>query len=75
MEMAATAQTLKQWRINLGWSPTRLAHEAGLAVGTAFSAERGEPIKPETAKAIADAFTRAYGYQVQVTDIIDLNIL
>ena len=52
--------TLRDYRVNLGWSIYRLAHEAGISRPAAANAESGQPIKAETAKAIADALSRAY---------------
>lgn len=66
---------LRHYRINLGWSIYRLAHEAGISRPAAANAENGQPIKAETAKAIADALSRAYGQDIKPTDIEGLNIL
>jgi transcriptional regulator with XRE-family HTH domain len=67
--------TLRDYRVNLGWSIHRLAHEAGISRPAAANAENGQPIKAETAKAIADALSRAYGQAIKPTDIEGLNIL
>jgi transcriptional regulator with XRE-family HTH domain len=67
--------TLRHYRINLGWSIYRLAHEAGISRPAAANAENGQPIKAETAKALADALSRAYGQAIKPTDIEGLNIL
>ena len=67
--------TLRHYRINLGWSIYRLAHEAGISRPAAANAENGQPIKAETAKAIADALSRAYGQDIKPTDIEGLTIL
>jgi transcriptional regulator with XRE-family HTH domain len=67
--------TLRHYRINLGWSIYRLAHEAGISRPAAANAENGQPIKAETAKALADALSRAYGQDIKPTDIEGLNIL
>jgi transcriptional regulator with XRE-family HTH domain len=67
--------TLRHYRINLGWSIYRLAHEAGISRPAAANAENGQPIKAETAKAIADALSRAYEQDIKPTDIEGLNIL
>jgi len=67
--------TLRDYRINLGWSIYRLASEAGISRQAAANAEGGQPIKAETAKAIADALSRAYGQAIKPTDIEGLNIL
>ena len=67
--------TLRHYRINLGWSIYRLAHEAEISRPAAANAENGQPIKAETAKALADALSRAYGQDIKPTDIEGLNIL
>jgi transcriptional regulator with XRE-family HTH domain len=67
--------TLRHYRINLGWSIYRLAHEAGISRPAVANAENGQPIKAETAKALADALSRAYGQDIKPTDIEGLNIL
>ena len=67
--------TLKEYRIRVGWSVNKLAQEARLARQTVADAEAGQPIRAESAKAIADALSRAYGYEISVLDIIGLNVL
>jgi transcriptional regulator with XRE-family HTH domain len=67
--------TLREYRIELGWSINKLAQEAGLSRPTAADAEAGQPIKAETAKALADALSRGYQRQIMVRDIQGLNIL
>ena len=67
--------TLREYRIELGWSINRLAQEAGLTRPTAADAEAGQPIKAETAKALADALSKGYKRQIMVRDIQGLNIL
>lgn len=67
--------TLKNYRVRLGWSVNRLAQEARIARQTAADAEAGQPIRAESAKALADALSRAYGYEISVLDIEGLDIL
>jgi DNA-binding XRE family transcriptional regulator len=67
--------TLREYRIELGWSINKLAQEAGITRQSAANAEDGNPIKAETAKAIADTLSRAYGRDIMVRDIKGLNIL
>jgi DNA-binding XRE family transcriptional regulator len=67
--------TLREYRIELGWSINKLAQEAGITRQSAANAEEGNPIKAETAKAIADTLSRAYGRDIMVRDIKGLNIL
>ncbi len=73
--MNETMATLRELRIELGWSLTRLAQEAGIARPTATAAEKGEPILTEKAKAIADALTKGYGKPIKVSKIDGLNII
>lgn len=67
--------TLKEYRVRLGWSINRLAREAKVVRESAANAEEGRPIKAETAKALADTLSRAYGQKIDVLDIEGLNIL
>ncbi len=67
--------TLREYRIELGWSINKLAQEAGLSRPTVADAEAGQPIKAETAKALADALSRGYKRQIMVREIQGLNIL
>ncbi len=66
--------TLKEYRVKLGWSINHLAKEAGVARQSVVSAEAGEVITAATAKAIADALSKAYKRSINVTDIDGLNI-
>lgn len=67
--------TLREYRIRLGWSINKLANEAGVVRQAAANAESGQPIRADTAKALADALSRGYGQQIDVLDIQGLNIL
>ena len=67
--------TLREYRIELGWSINKLAQEAKITRQSAANAEDGQPIKAETAKAIADTLSKAYGREIKVFDIQGLNIL
>ena len=66
---------LREYRIELGWSINRLAEEAKITRQSAANAENGQPIKAETAKAIADTLSKAYGREIRVMDIQGLNVL
>jgi transcriptional regulator with XRE-family HTH domain len=66
--------TLKQLRLSLGWTVTKLAEESGLARQSITAAERGGLIQADTAKAIADALSRAYGKHIESWEIEGLNI-
>jgi transcriptional regulator with XRE-family HTH domain len=67
--------TLRHYRIDLGWSLRRLAQEAGLSHPVAKRAEDGEPIQASTAKALADAVSRALGREIKPSEIEGLTIL
>jgi transcriptional regulator with XRE-family HTH domain len=67
--------TLREYRIRLGWSINKLAQEAGIVRQAAANAEAGQPIRAETAKALADALSRGYGREIDVLEIQGLNIL
>jgi len=67
--------SLHDYRIDLGWSINKLASEAGISRQAAANAESGIPIKAETAKAIADALSKAYGRTIKPSEIEGMNIL
>ncbi|MBA2681341.1 MAG: helix-turn-helix transcriptional regulator [Ktedonobacteraceae bacterium] len=67
--------TLRTYRIDLGWSLRKLAQEAGISHQVAKRAEDGGLIQASTAKALADALSRALGQEIRPSDIEGLNIL
>ena len=67
--------TLRELRINLGWTIQKLAEEAGITRQTVSSAEKGTSVLADTAKAIADALSRGYEREIKPLDIDDLHIL
>ena len=67
--------TLRQYRLDLGWSVSKLAEEANVARQSITAAERGGLIQAETAKALADALSRALGREIKSWEIERLNIL
>jgi transcriptional regulator with XRE-family HTH domain len=67
--------TLKQLRVSLGWTVTRLAEESNLARQSVASAEKGGTVQATTAKALADALSKGYGREIMVWQIEGLNIL
>lgn len=67
--------TLRTYRIDLGWSVRKLAQEAGISPHVARRAETGEPIQASTARALADALSRALGRDIRPSAIEGLNIL
>lgn len=66
--------TLREYRIDLGWSQFELANEAGIARSAVVNAESGNSITARSAKAIADALSRAYGREIRVSDLQGLNV-
>ena len=67
--------TLRELRINLGWTVQKLAEEAGVTRQAVSSAEKGTPIRADTAKSIADALSRGYGREIKPLDIDGLRML
>ncbi len=66
--------TLRQYRLDLGWTVSKLAEEAQITRQSVSAAERGALIQADTAKAIADALSRAYGREIKSWEIEGLNI-
>lgn len=66
--------TLRELRIELGWNIVKLAQEAGVTRQSVSAAERGALIQADTAKAIVEALSRAYGRPIKVFDIDGLNV-
>lgn len=67
--------TLRELRVNLGWSQHELATRAGISPSIVKRAEEGRPIQARTARALADALSTAYGRTIEPTDIAGLQIL
>jgi transcriptional regulator with XRE-family HTH domain len=67
--------TLRELRVNLGWSTQKLAEEAGITRQAVSNAEKGDPIRAHTAKALADASSKGYGQEIKPLDIEGLRIL
>lgn len=67
-------ETLRDLRINLGWSQKDLAEAAGISEFITSQAENGQRIMPKNAKAIADAFSKAYNREIRPLDIEGLNV-
>ncbi len=67
--------TLRELRVNLGWSQNELAKQAGISPSIVKRAEGGAPVQARTAKALADALSRAYGREIRASDIAGLQIL
>lgn len=67
-------KTLRELRVNLGWSQKDLAEAANISEFIASQAENGQRIMPKNAKAIADVFSREYSREIRPLDIDGLNI-
>ena len=67
--------TLREYRINLGWSQRELAIAAGVSPSIVKRAEDGLPVQARTAKALADALSKAYQREIRPIDIAGLNIM
>jgi transcriptional regulator with XRE-family HTH domain len=67
--------TLREMRLDLGWTVSKLADEAGVTRQVISNAEKGDSIRADTAKAIADALSKAYGREIKSYQIDELNIL
>lgn len=72
--MVIMGEKLKKLRVDLGWTLRELARQSGVDAVTVSRAEKGLPVQAPTAKAIADAFSRAYGREIKPSDIEDLKI-
>jgi transcriptional regulator with XRE-family HTH domain len=67
--------TLRTLRVDLGWSQTALANEAGISPTIAKRAEQLLPIQARTARALADALSKAYAREIKPSEIDGLQIL
>lgn len=67
--------TLREYRIELGWTISKLAEEAGISRQTVANAERGNQILADIAKSLATALSKGYGREIKVLEIDGLNIL
>lgn len=67
--------TLKEYRLRLKWSRSRLAREASVTTQTISRIEDGEPAYDYTLAAIAEALSRAYGTNITVQDIQGIRIV
>jgi transcriptional regulator with XRE-family HTH domain len=72
--MVNMRESLRELRINLGWSQKDLAREAGVNTVITSNAENGKRITAVKAKALADALSKAYGREIRPLDIEGLNV-
>ena len=67
--------TLRKLRVDLGWSQTALAKEARISPAISKRAVQLMPIQARTARALADALSKAYEQKIKPSDIEGLQIL
>jgi transcriptional regulator with XRE-family HTH domain len=65
---------LKSLRVDAGWTQYQLAEKSGVSRHVVSRAEKGDAIKPASAKAMADALSMALGYEVKASEIEGLNV-
>jgi len=68
------SKNLKSLRVDAGWTQYQLAEKSGVSRNVVARAERGNAIKPASAKAMADALSKALGYEVRASEIEGLNV-
>ncbi len=66
--------TIVELRSALGWTQSYLAQQARLTPNTVRKAEQGEAVSAATARAIAEALSKAYGRLILVKDLDGLNV-
>jgi transcriptional regulator with XRE-family HTH domain len=67
--------TIRDYRLQLGWSINELARRSGVAPRTVKRMEQGEAVYDYIAAQVARAITDATGKQVTIKDLDGLNIL
>lgn len=67
--------TLREMRLELGWTVKKLSDESGVSRSVINNAEKSHPILANTAKDLADALSRAFGREIKSYEIEGLNIL
>lgn len=67
--------TLREYRIELGWTISQMAKEADVSRQVVTNAEQGKPIQASTAKSLATALSKGYDKEIKVLEIEGLNIL
>ena len=61
--------TLREYRLRLGWSRSRLAREANVTTQTISRMEDGESAYDYTAAQVAAALSKAYGTNITMYDL------
>jgi DNA-binding XRE family transcriptional regulator len=67
--------SLKDYRVELGWTPPELARQAKLNRQTIYDAERGKAVRADTAKKLASALSKGLKRRVKPSEIEGLKIL
>jgi ribosome-binding protein aMBF1 (putative translation factor) len=67
--------TIVEYRRRLGWSQRELSRRAQLDPNTVRKAESGQAVSSQTALAIAQAFSGAFGRRILVEDIEGLDVV
>ncbi len=66
--------TLKELRINLGWTQSALADKAGVGQTAIRHAEDGKPVRATTAKAITEVLSKEYDREIKPSELEGLNV-
>jgi transcriptional regulator with XRE-family HTH domain len=66
--------TVKDYRLQLGWSVNELARRSGVAPRTIKRIEQGEAVFDYIAAQVARAIAEATGRQITINDLDGLNI-
>lgn len=68
-------KTVRQHRIELGWSVAKLARESGLSDKTIRRIEDGEPVYDYTLSGVAQALSRAKGENITIDNLAGVNVV
>lgn len=67
--------TVRDFRIQLGWSISELARRANITNRTMRRVEDGEPVYDYTAGAVARALSEGFGRSITIHDLEGINII
>lgn len=65
--------TIREYRLQLGWSLTDLANAAGLTYQTVSRMEQGKPARDYIVAKVARALSEALGQTITVDDLEGVN--
>lgn len=74
MNWSKFVTTLRDYRIELGWTPPELARRAKVNRQTVHNAEARKPVRADTAKLLATAISRGLRIRLLPGEIEGLNI-